>query len=144
MNSRPLTALSSDPNDLEVLTPGHFLIGRSLQSVPYIDTLDVPTNRLTYFQKLEQLKQQFWKRWSREYLSQLQVRSKWQTDSFKVKTDALVLVIDENLPPYKWRIGRVTKVNPGKDERVWVVSVRTSNGEIKRSVAKICVLPISQ
>ncbi|XP_036345104.1 uncharacterized protein LOC118754336 [Rhagoletis pomonella] len=34
LNSRPLTALTDDPDDLTVLTPGHFLVGRSLTTSP--------------------------------------------------------------------------------------------------------------
>ena len=34
MNSRPLVALPCDGKGIDVLTPGHFLIGRSIESLP--------------------------------------------------------------------------------------------------------------
>lgn len=34
LNSRPLTPISTDPDDLTHITPGHFLIGRSLTAPP--------------------------------------------------------------------------------------------------------------
>lgn len=47
LNSRPLQAMSDDPGDLKVLTPGHFLIGDALLSLPDPITEDVPTYRLS-------------------------------------------------------------------------------------------------
>lgn len=55
MNSRPLTPLSEDPDEVDVLTPGHFLTGSSLLAIPDPDYTDVPTNRLQHYQQLQQL-----------------------------------------------------------------------------------------
>ncbi|XP_011874449.1 PREDICTED: uncharacterized protein LOC105565671 [Vollenhovia emeryi] len=46
LNSRPLTALSADPNDLSYLSPGHFLIGTTMNSLPSHDLTDIQENRL--------------------------------------------------------------------------------------------------
>jgi len=47
LNSRPITALSDDPDDLSALTPGHFLIGRLLLSIPEELVLEINANRLS-------------------------------------------------------------------------------------------------
>ncbi|XP_071580995.1 uncharacterized protein [Temnothorax nylanderi] len=49
LNSRPLTQLSADPNDLAYLTisPGNFLVGTALNSFPCHDLHDINENRLT-------------------------------------------------------------------------------------------------
>lgn len=72
LNSRPLTSLSSDPSDLDPLTPAHFLIGRSLTSLPSENLMDVNPHRLDRYRLLEKMRQHFWKRWRHEYLCELQ------------------------------------------------------------------------
>ncbi|XP_058816896.1 uncharacterized protein LOC131680194 [Topomyia yanbarensis] len=62
LNSRPLTPMSDDPNDLQPLTPAHFLIGESLHAVPDPDLSSIPMNRLTQWQLTQQKLQNFWKR----------------------------------------------------------------------------------
>ena len=49
LNSRPLTPLSNDPNDLTALTPGHFLIGHPLTAPIEKDHIAVPANRDNLF-----------------------------------------------------------------------------------------------
>lgn len=47
VNSRPICALTDDPTSLNVLTPGHFLIGEALVRIPDDqDYRQTPTNRL--------------------------------------------------------------------------------------------------
>ena len=71
LNSRPLTPMSNDPYDLEPLTPGHFLIGKSLKDIPETDLKDTPNNRLSTYQAIAKFKQEFWVRWHKEYLNNL-------------------------------------------------------------------------
>ena len=72
VNSRPISPLSSDPNELISLTPAHFLIGRSVQSLPDRSSVEEMKNPLTYYRKLQEMVHCYWKRWQREYLHQLQ------------------------------------------------------------------------
>ncbi|KAG7197075.1 hypothetical protein KM043_015660 [Ampulex compressa] len=59
LHTTPLIPLSSDPPDLNVLTPTHFLIGGSMTTAIEPDLTDTPINRLSRWQHLEQLKQHF-------------------------------------------------------------------------------------
>ncbi|XP_076382761.1 uncharacterized protein LOC143260621 [Megalopta genalis] len=45
LNSRPLSPLSSDPTDLNPLTPGHFLIGTAITTLPSHDLRDIKVTR---------------------------------------------------------------------------------------------------
>lgn len=142
LNSRPLTPLSSDPEDLMPLTPGHFIIGRPLTSLPSPNYQDRSTNSLTRFQRIEQLRQHFWIRWSKEYVSELQVRTKWRASKGATLTlNSLVLLKEENLPPLKWKLGRIVAVYPGTDGVTRVADIKTSSGLLRRSFSKICPLP---
>ncbi|XP_072379310.1 uncharacterized protein [Diabrotica undecimpunctata] len=142
LNSRPLSPLSSDPNDENPLTPAHFLIGKPLIATPEPDITDLPTGRLSRFQLLEQMRQNFWRRWSKEYISELQQRVKWKKTQRTLSQGSMVLVKEDNINPLKWRLGRVLELHPGKDGICRVASIRTATGVIRRAFPKICPLPI--
>lgn len=59
LNSRPLCALSNDPSDLSYLSPGHFLIGRTLTSYPERDMSEISNNRLKFWETCSKLRQHF-------------------------------------------------------------------------------------
>ncbi|XP_062538907.1 uncharacterized protein LOC134207198 [Armigeres subalbatus] len=141
LNSRPLTPMSDDPCDLEPLTPGHFLVGSSIQSLPEPNLEAVPLNRLSQYQLIQRMLQDFWKRWRREYLCQLQGRSKRWKPAVKIEVGKLVVIRDDNLPPMKWKMARILQLHPGNDGVVRVVTLKTSTGLMKRAVEKLCLLP---
>lgn len=61
LHSRPITCLSSDPNDLLVLTPAHYLLGQPLIGLPE-NNFSVPANRLFIWQYITKIQQDFWAR----------------------------------------------------------------------------------
>jgi hypothetical protein len=142
LNSRPLVPESNDPEDPASLTPGHFLIGRPLMAIiePNFSNTNIHTVRR--WQLLQLLTQHFWNRWSVEYLTSLQRRTTGTDEPTVFRVGMIVLLKDENLPPIQWNLGRVINLQPGADGRTRVVLIKTQSGTYKRSVKKICVLPI--
>lgn len=144
LNSRPLIAMSKDPTDYEVLTPGHFLIGSRITTPVEPDVSEIPQNRLRRFELVRSQVKFFWRRWKKEYLPQLQKRTKWFTLQRVMVVGDLAILKDDNLPPLKWKMVRVVETHPGDDGVVRAVSVKTPKGTIlKRPVVKLSLLPNS-
>lgn len=142
LNSRPLCPLSSNPDQIIALTPAHFLVGKTLTSIPEPSVIDIHENRLKKYQRLQQLLEHFWSRWHKEYVCELQARVKWKLNSPNLlKVGTIVLVKEENLPPLKWHIGRVLQLHPGADGIIRVVTIRVNGSDVKRAVTKLCVFP---
>ncbi|XP_071581338.1 uncharacterized protein [Temnothorax nylanderi] len=87
LNSRPISPLSDDPSDYTALTPGHFLIGRPLTSVPEESVLEINANRLSRWQHVQLMLEQIWRSWSSDYLHSLQQRVKWTESHDNPKVD---------------------------------------------------------
>ncbi|XP_018358515.1 PREDICTED: uncharacterized protein LOC108758199 [Trachymyrmex cornetzi] len=127
LNSRPLTPMSLDPNDLIPLTPAHFLIGRTFTSVVDPALTHLPDSRLHRWQLIQKLQQHFWQRWSKNVKA--------------FEEEMMVIIKDDNLSPFKWKLGRIVSVHPGKDGVARVATVRTTTGITKITTAKLCSLP---
>ncbi|GFT77308.1 integrase catalytic domain-containing protein [Trichonephila clavipes] len=133
LNSNPLTPLLTDIDDLSVLTPAHFLIGRPITSISEPNIIHIETNRLNIHQRLTKIVQSIWKRWSNNYLSNLQQRSKWKFEKDNARVGDLVLIKEDNLAVNKWLMGRLIEVFPGKDNRIRVVTIKTQHGVVKKT-----------
>lgn len=141
LNSRPLTPISSDPNDLLVLTPGHFLIGEALTSLREREFSDTPQNRLSSWQHIQKIKQHFWTRWHREYLNELTSRNKWTKGNHQIKEGTVVLLREDNVPSMQWPLGRVIKVHPGSDGIIRTATIKTATNTLDRSIKRLVPLP---
>ncbi|XP_039315361.1 uncharacterized protein LOC105205344 [Solenopsis invicta] len=142
LNSRPITTLSSDPNDLSALTPAHYLLGKPLTALPEGNVSSIPVNRLSAWQHIAKVRQDFWARWHLEYLNELQKRSKWFKDGPKLEAGTIVLIKNKGLPCTQWALGKITALHPGDDGVARVATIKTANGELKRSTRLLCPLPV--
>ncbi|XP_070071108.1 uncharacterized protein [Drosophila takahashii] len=144
LNSRPLGAISTDPNDGEALSPGHLLIGGPLLAPPSAALPDqVSPTCLRRWRSVSSLRHRFWQRWSREYVSSLQAKNKWHQEVPNVAVGALVVVAEDNLPPQQWMIGRNVAVHVGADGKVRVADVKTKDTTYRRAVHRLAVLPVA-
>ena len=141
LNPRPLSAQSSDPNDLIPLTPGHFLTLEPLNSFPGEDLSNLKLNSLSRWQLIQRLHFDFWRRWKTEYLHTLQQRTKLVDPQTEIKLNTLVLLTDDTKSPLRWSLGRIVELHPGQDGNTRVVTIQTKNGLFKRSIVKLCPLP---
>lgn len=141
LNSRPLTPISASPQDLDYLSPGHFIVGQPLLAIPEAPVPE-EARLVPRWKLLHQWYQSFWHRWSSEYLCNLQTRNKWSTSQPNINVGDMVVIKDKQAPPLTWRLGRVTKVVPGQDGVVRVAQILTRQGEILRPVVKLVVLPM--
>lgn len=142
LNSRPMSKLTDNSNDPMPLTPGHFLVGEPLVLAPDYNYEAANINNLRRWQLTQRMVQDFWRRWSREYLTQFYHRYKWGHQKPEPVVGDVVLIKEDDLPPGKWLYGRITDKHPGLDGITRVVSLKYKGGIIKGSVGKICVLPI--
>lgn len=143
LNSRPLLPVTADDvNDFSYITPGHFLVGTALTSFPERDVVDIPTNRLKFWETCNKVKGHFWNTWHRYYLNVLQSRPKWRDSVPNIKVGNLVILREPNSPPLMWPMARIVKVYPGQDNKIRVVDVVTPNKKVyKRSLSGISILP---
>ena len=125
--------------DCKPLTPNDLLLLRSNIAVPpgKFDKSDMYHRRWRHVQHLAN---QFWSKWLKLYLPELQKRSKWTNVNINLAVGDLVLLVDEKTPRNLWPLARVTEVKQGKDGLVRTVKVKTKTSELLRPITKIVLL----
>ena len=140
INSRPLVPVTFDPKDDEPLTPNHLLMLRSNPTLPpgLFDNKDCFTRRR--WAQAQYLADQFWRRWTREFLPSICHRQKWQQEHRNLTKNDIVLLVDDTLPRSKWVMGRVMETYPDKSGLVRTVTVKTGRSVLQRPVSKLCLI----
>jgi hypothetical protein len=120
INSRPLTAhLLSDPAGPQPLTPNHILTMKSsIVLPPPGDFVKEDLYLRKRWRKVQHLANEFWSRWKKEYMLNLQERQKWHKTRRNAQVNDIVIVQDDNAPRNEWKLAKITEVYPGEDGHV--------------------------
>ncbi|XP_074648982.1 uncharacterized protein LOC141904302 [Tubulanus polymorphus] len=139
VNGRPITPVTSDPDDLEPLTPNHLLLLRGGSKLPPREFASVDQYSRRRWRHVQYLADQFGWRWQREYIPLLQERQKNQDVVGNIKKGDIVLVADEKTHRSEWPLGRIVDVHTGRDDLVRSVRIKTARNVLVRPIVK-CIL----
>ncbi|XP_071964267.1 uncharacterized protein [Antedon mediterranea] len=140
VNNRPITTLSTDPNDFRPLTPAMLLTQREQLPLPpgVFDKRDIYARR--YWRQVQYLSNLFWQRWRKEYLPTMQERQKWFNPKRNLEIGDIVLVVDNSLPRNSWLLGRIVESERDNNGLVRSCTVKTQFSTLNRPIAKLCLL----
>ena len=92
------------------------------------------------WKQIQYLADLFWKRWTKLYLPELQLRSKWYEPQPSLKEGDIVLIMDENTPRNTWPMGKVLETKKGRDDLVRSVKLKTKSTVLTRPIHKLVYL----
>lgn len=139
MNSRPLLPISLDPRDKEPLCPNHLLHFRN-ENVPVGVFRKDDLYSRSRWRQIQYLADQFWRRWTHEYLPLLQTRSKWTTTKRNLQVNDVVMVVDANYSRGKWPLGIVVATFPNQQGIVRQVELKVKDSIQKWPITKLCLI----
>ena len=140
VNSRPLTVdCLSDPQSPKPLSPANLLMNKSDNILPPpgdFEPADLYSRK--YWRRIQHLTNEFWCRWSKEYLQQQQIRPKWTTRRNFCIGD--VVLIKEDSKRNEWPMAIITSVTKDEHGNVRSVICKTAMSETRRPISKLIML----
>ena len=124
----------------------HFWAGRPLVALP-TGPVNLGPGKIKLTKRtcqMDDMVDEFWKFVVLRHFEALKVRTKWFKTRENIRKGDVVLLRDKNSKANCWPKAVVTKVHPGHDDVVRVVTVKNALGhEHERAVAEVVVLPLT-
>ena len=141
LNSRPVVPFDTLHEDgCPALTPAHFLVGRSLLTIPEQVETNVKLNGLKRWTLLKTLNAQIQQRWLKEYLHSHHIYYRWKKAERNLQVGDIVGLRESGFSKQRIPMAKVIQVYPGVDGLVRVVKLYTGKEEIKRAVQRLVLL----
>ena len=135
-----MTYVSSDPEDIDSLTPNHFLLGRPELSAP-LGIFEVTAPLTRQWQYAQKLSSYLWNRQLKKFVHSLRHRTKWTKKSRNLKPGELVWILEDNTLRGIRPVGRIIKpLNYDRNDQIRKYEVKIFMG--KRTMATVKLAPI--
>lgn len=155
LNLRPLYPCSSSPDDFAPITPAMLLYNSSLLELPSTGKEIVYSNSQTVRELLaakhrrDVIAEEWWTRWSREYLSHLRNRHfqerKGRQSQLASPLIGHLYLLAEPTPRGQWKLVRVIQLFPDKFGQVRRVLIKSSTGHVsERPVSSLVPLELEE
>ena len=140
VNARPITAIPSDIDEPQPLSPAMLLTQKTCPLGPLPGSF---TTRDLYarqrWRRVQFLADQFWTRWKHEYINNLQARKKWTQERRHLAVGDILLMKEEQDHRNNWPLARVVSAAKSSNGRVRKATVLT----YREGHRKKCERPIS-
>ena len=126
VNARPIAAMPTDTDEPQPLSPSMLLTMKTRPlGPPHGNFLPVDLYARRRWRRVQYLADQFWIRWRRDYLQNMQIRSKWSKQQRNLSAGDVVLMKDEEVHRNNWPIGRVTE------------AIKSGDGQVRKAQVEI-------
>ena len=147
LNNRPIELFHrTDPNDLEALTPAHFLSSGNINE-DLVSRVEAPKGTLApHFWAMQETLDEFWIRLVKGVTPYLREYNKWKTCRTDVQVGDIVCLLempnkDETSSRKRYRLGIIVSISKGIDKKPRRVTLRVADGShINRGLNRIYVL----
>ncbi|KAJ8021510.1 hypothetical protein HOLleu_38743 [Holothuria leucospilota] len=93
------------------------------------------------WKRVQQLTNEFWTRWRREYLQTLQTRARsWTKEKLNLQVGDIVMLKEEEMVRGRWRLGRILETIPSKDNLVRKCLRKKNPTILERPIHKLVLL----
>ena len=145
LNSRPLSYVSSDPEDLTPLTPAHFLkLDTYAEAAPDCGFQSSSRKFFERWLHIQKVLDKIWGRFIREVIPNLNKMNRWTTQRRDVQVGDIVAVLEDKTRGV-WPLGKVIKIFPGeKDDHIRRAHVQCQGRTLDRSLTRLMVVQEAQ
>lgn len=118
------------------MIPNHFLTMKSSVPLPppgKFIKMDLYARKR--WRRVQYLSEQFWGRWRKEYLANINLRQKWHAARRNLKVGDIVIVKEEEIPRKEWKLATVLEVH--EDDKGPVILIRQHYRQEIKSQRKV-------